>query len=78
MSAIGHSWGAGGAGGASGSGHVTRTLSAQTLKLDSTPLDEVALQKLLRMERFMQYLIQADSRIGDLWDAFAVAERLEK
>ena len=52
--------------------------TAKTLKIGDTKLNEADLQELLRTQRFMKYLINAHPQIGELWDAFAVAERLEK
>lgn len=48
------------------------------ITVGDTRVSEVDFQRMLRMEPFMNYPIHADPRIGDLWDAFAVAERLEK
>ena len=72
-----------GLGGAGGAGAVNSTWAglatpAKTTTIRSTKLDEPDVQELLRTHRFVKYLINTHPQIGELWDAFAVAERLEK
>lgn len=71
MSAIGRAWLPPGPG-------YARTQQASGLTIGQTHLSEADIQKLLRMEQFIHYLVHTDPRIGELWDVFAVIERLEK
>ena len=64
--------------GAVNSAWVGHSLQSKVLKIGDTKLSETDLQELLRTQRFMKYLIHMHPQIGELWDAFVVAERLEK
>lgn len=75
-------WGASGQSGMLG--NVQQSLSATPIlaeagaNIDGTLLDKPTLQRLLQVERFVDYLTKAHPGIGELWTAFTVAERVGK
>jgi hypothetical protein len=47
-----------------------------SLQIGDTRLSENDLKKLIQLGEFMDYLVQSDPKVGDLWTAYKAMKRI--
>lgn len=66
--------------GAAGQGiHALAAITAPGgINIDGMHLHKGLLERLIQVEKFVDYLTEAHPEIGELWTAFSAAERMDK